>query len=252
MTDRQSTPEHLDEHDIVRELLASFALDAVEPTERSRIENHVDTCSVCRRELTEYLEAAAGLAWVGTDPPAHLWERIADELSPEPPAYDLVRLRRKRRGIRRFIPHGLAVAAALAALFMAGENAQQRRRVEDLEAALRERPSELVAQVVATTPGVRTVKLTSEDRRHYLELAVLPDGSAYVLRSRLPELRGDKTFQVWGIRDGEAISLGLMGEQPRGTEIRVDGEFELIAVTEERPGGVVVSRQQPVVAGELS
>ena len=48
-------------HDIVRELLALDALDALSPAERAELGRHLTTCAECTRELAALRDAAASI-----------------------------------------------------------------------------------------------------------------------------------------------------------------------------------------------
>ncbi len=80
------------------------------------------------------------------------------------------------------------------------------------------------------------------------ELVVLPSGSAYLVNSHLAPLPADKTYQLWGVIGGRAISLGLLGNQPSTVPFTIDtaATVSAYAVTAERAGGVVVSTHAPV------
>jgi anti-sigma factor RsiW len=79
-------------HDEVRELLAAYALDALDPEDERAVEAHLATCPDCRRDVAALREAAASLATgvPSVEPPAALKTRImrATELEArvEPPA----------------------------------------------------------------------------------------------------------------------------------------------------------------------
>ncbi len=41
-----------------------------------------------------------------------------------------------------------------------------------------------------------------------------PTGQGYLVKSNLPTLSAAKTYQLWGVIKGRAISLGLLGQAP--------------------------------------
>jgi anti-sigma-K factor RskA len=69
----------------------------------------------------------------------------------------------------------------------------------------------------------------------------------------LPPLTEDSTYQLWGVVNGEAISLGVLGPQPSVSAFHVDSgvRVEAFAVTEERSGGVVSSENDPTLLGAV-
>ena len=73
-------------HDDFSDLLGAYALDAVDPGEAAEIEAHLRTCAVCAQEVADHREVASLLAHSGASAPEGMWDRIAAELSPPPPA----------------------------------------------------------------------------------------------------------------------------------------------------------------------
>ena len=47
------------------------------------------------------------------------------------------------------------------------------------------------------------------------------------------------------------ISIGVLGPEPKIVPFKMDGNVSALAITEEVAGGVVSSRQDPVVLGRL-
>jgi anti-sigma-K factor RskA len=58
----------------------------------------------------------------------------------------------------------------------------------------------------------------------------------------------DRTYQLWSIDDGRAISVGLLGEHPSSVAFTVDPSVAATAylVTVEPAGGVVAPTSAPV------
>ncbi|MGH2920445.1 MAG: RskA family anti-sigma factor, partial [Gaiellaceae bacterium] len=64
-----------DQHDLV----APYALDAVDDHERAEFELHLDECEECRAQLDELREATTALAYLeSAEPPPALRERILE------------------------------------------------------------------------------------------------------------------------------------------------------------------------------
>lgn len=59
--------------------LAAHALDALDPTERRTVDDHLDHCAACRAELAHHHETLAALAPADAPPPA-VWQGIADAI----------------------------------------------------------------------------------------------------------------------------------------------------------------------------
>ena len=94
----------------LHDLTAGYALDALDPDERARYEEHLASCESCRAELQEFWQVAGALgrAAGGPTPPASLRDRILEQARDERP--NVVPLR------RRIAAPVLASAAAVAAV----------------------------------------------------------------------------------------------------------------------------------------
>jgi anti-sigma-K factor RskA len=90
--------------------------------------------------------------------------------------------------------------------------------------------------------------VSSSDAR-LAQFVLLPDGRGYLVSSHMPELASNLTYQLWGIIDGRAISIGLMGHSPGQVTFTVSGSPtpSALDVTIE-PSGGSPSPTSPVVA----
>src|SRR5437870_12166280 len=95
------------------DLVAAYALDALDEGDRERFERHLDGCSDCTEQLALLREPVTALAYAadGPAPPAALRERILDGARAEPRA-PVIPLRRRSWAL----PAVGAVAAAAACL----------------------------------------------------------------------------------------------------------------------------------------
>ncbi|MEA3055158.1 MAG: Anti-sigma-K factor rskA, partial [Actinomycetota bacterium] len=84
-----------------------------------------------------------------------------------------------------------------------------------------------------------------------LPVVVTPDGTAWLEATALPALADGRTYQLWGMADGDAISLGVLGRDPRTVSFDAEG-YAGLAITEERSPGVVRSENPPVASGSLA
>jgi len=78
-------------------------------------------------------------------------------------------------------------------------------------------------------------------------------GTGFVEGAGLSALPSDRTYQLWGMIGGRAISLGLLGHDPGVVPFSVAGapSVDALAITAEHAGGVVQPTDQPVVAGDV-
>lgn len=239
-----------DEHEQVESLLGAYALDAVDADERRLVDEHLVSCARCRTEVADHLEVAAALA--GSEPvPEGLWDRIATKIGDEPPP-DVLPLERFRpaaeaRRAERAPGRRLAllVAAAVAVAFVVGGAvftiAEQDQEIDDLAAK--------VDQAQAGSE-VRVAELVDADGTTTVS-AVVEGDRGYVLAEGLEPLDAGLTYQLWGISDGRARSLGLLGDTPSLETFEVQEGVTTLAITRERSPGATQPTSDPLVAGDL-
>lgn len=246
-------------HNELRELLGAYALDAVQPDERSEIRLHVSTCLRCRHEIDRHRLTAAMLASVDDSAPGGLWERIETSLIPSDPESTADRTATADRHSLTTSWTRLVTAAAAATLavvvgIQAARIGSLERRLDDsttavasLEAQLATGDFVAVVELVSDRSDVQTLTL---DGQAGSALAILlPDGTGYLVSESLTRLEPDHTYQLWAIQHGEVISAALLGSDPRTMPFRVDpGTLEGLVLTAETAGGVVSSRQTPAAA----
>lgn len=232
----------VDQHDVVNELLASYALDAVEPQERAMVEQHLATCTSCRKELDEYCTTAAQLGALPGAPPADLWSRIDGVIGGSPPPIRL-EVAHRRRSWRMAWVSGAAAAVLLVVGVVAGTQLFNEAKPAE---------SNQIAADALKRPGAKMVALTSESGSMMAKVVVMTDGYGYVLEENLPQLPTDRTYQLWAVTKNEGvISAGVWGADPEGASFRVTGDTMALALTEEAAGGVTESQSAPVVTGVL-
>ena len=67
-------PGHAD----VRSALAAYAIGALDEPERTRVEDHVDSCAECSDEVRQLQEVATAALGPAGEPPAALWSRVSE------------------------------------------------------------------------------------------------------------------------------------------------------------------------------
>lgn len=251
-------------HAEVRDLLGAYALDAVDADEREGIEQHLPTCPPCRAEVADHREVAALLAAGWVPAPDGLWDRIAGELEESPPSMRMpaapVPLGAARERAReRSVWRGRWAAAAVAAVavvgavaFLGAKVVDTSDRVHDVAQSLTGADITRVADAAAARPGARTAALTSLDGHLSAEAVLLKDGTGYLVRSNLPPLDPDHTYQLWAVMGGDKISVGVLGTSAGPVAFRASGDVAALAITEERAGGVIATQQAPKVVGAVA
>jgi anti-sigma-K factor RskA len=261
-------------HTEASELLAVFALDAVDEEERALLEAHLATCPRCRAELDGHREVAAALGNSVEPLPEGLWSSIAVRLPPRPdeepppmpvlvgeggtarrdsgsvfraapPAQKATSSRRSAGRGRLVSLASIAVAAAAVAAVLGVNLVHDNHQISNLQKT----SQDSAAAAALVTPGHKVV--TAESSRH-VELAkfvVLPSGQGYLLQADMPTLPSDETYQLWGVVNGQPISLGLLGRSPHSGAFTLAGNPapSKLGITVEPAGGSVVP-SSPMVA----
>lgn len=253
-------------HDEISELVAAYALDAVVGDESRDVELHLEQCPRCRSELDVYRDVAGALGNSVAPLPEGLWSHIVSGLTPRedaPPemprlfsdpvvvAPSVIEDRRRRRVSTRggFAIIGSLVGAAAAAAVILGVGLiRSNDEVSRLQSASGSQPSSVVAALEA--PGHRVVNLGNGNALTVAQF-VLVDGRGYLVSSALPALKDSETYQLWGLVNGQPISLGLLGQSPSNSVFTVAGSEapSQLRITVEPSGGSVVPSGSLVASG---
>jgi hypothetical protein len=260
-------------HEQASELLAVFALDAVDSDEQDLIEAHLAECPRCRAELDAHRDVAAALGNSVEQLPEGLWSSIASRLPPRPaeeppPMPTLVRgesgheagtvtgfrtprqaPRRATRGRLFSVASLAAAAAAVAVAAVLGVNlVHANDQISSLHNAS---PASATAAL-----GVRGHKVVDLESAGHVELAkfvTVPSGQGYLVTSNLPTLPSAETYQLWGVISGRAISLGLLGRAPHDAAFTLGGSSHPseLGITVEPAGGSVVPTGSMLAEGTV-
>jgi len=242
-------------HDEAAELLGAYALDAVEADERDAIEHHLNECPRCRAEVADHRTVSSFLGSAGGRAPDGLWDRIAGSLEEAPPELKLAPVvpLNERRSVSMRVG---AAAAAVAAGVIAALGAQVvhlNNEVDKMSTPERADSALLSAATHALAdPQTQRVSMRSTDGQLAAEVALTPDGTGFLVADKLPALPNDRTYQLWALANGQKISAGVLGAQPRVVAFRyAPSGLSGFAVTNEQAGGVVSTENAPVVLGTL-
>jgi anti-sigma-K factor RskA len=229
------------------ELLGAYALDALEPAESRAVEEYLRISPAAVVEVQRHREVASMLAWTSMEAPAGLWERITasiegQDAAPPQRVADVLPLRRARRVPVAAMAMLSAAAAAVLAVVLVNTmrtDSDRTPMAQAFQAALDDRDS-LTAEL-ANEAGARARAVVDADGHGYLEL------------SGLPALADDKTYQLWGVIDGEAISLGIFGPNPELETFSATGNLTTLVITTEEAGGVISDgNMDGALVGELA
>ncbi len=243
-------------HDEAAELLGAYALDAVEVDEREAIDRHLDECPRCRAEVADHRTVASFLGSAGGRAPDGLWDRIAGSLEEAPPELKLapvVPIKERRSVSLRVGAAAAAIAAGVIAV-LGLQVVHLNNQVDKMSTA--QGPDNAVVTAAAhalADPRTQRVSMRSTDGKVAAEVALASDGSGFLFADQLPSLPNGRTYQLWALANGQKISAGVLGNDPRVVAFRyTPSGLSGFAVTDEQAGGVVASQNSPVVLGTLS
>lgn len=228
--------------DDARELLAAWALDAVDDVERAAVERAMRADPALAAEGRALRETALALATHASAPApdatrAAVLAQIATTpqvaVAPAPP------VRGNRRGS---LGRVAAVAAAFVlgaavptgvALYQASQVTQLERQTQALDDALA-RPGARLVQAPVTGGGTAT--------------AIVAEGATLFTAHDLPALE-DGDYQLWVIADGAPTSAGLLEVSDGGTlaDVAALAPEAALAVTVEPVGGSLQPTTEPLV-----
>lgn len=251
-------------HDQFLESAAAYALDSLDPIERSGFEQHLAGCAACRLAVQEYREVT-GLLVHASEPvrvPPGLRERVGD----------LVRQERRPIPRQRTTPGWRSSSAwlAAAAAAFAVTAGLLWRELDTVRGAAAASQHDLTAVTAAHDSLLADV---TGPRLHFVSL-VGPEGGPPVARVfwnhdrrrfvvtafRLPPAPAGRTYQLWAIAANHGpVSMGTFNTDasgvttvtlPVGDEIEALGFIAACGITEEPSGGSSAPTETPRFTGE--
>jgi anti-sigma-K factor RskA len=215
------------EDELIHELCAAYALDALAPEDERRFEAHLAGCPLCQEELANLAPTVTSLAHAA--PPAQpseaLRARILDAARAERPKVTPLRPRRTRGVV---LLAAAAAAATCAAIGLGAWAAVLHNRLGSAKRAV---------QAVPLKGAAGSVVLTH-------------DGNATMIVSGLVPPPPGKTYEAWVIQGGKAAPAGLFAPGAGTTIVRLTRQVPhgaSIAVTLERAGGTDQPTSKPLV-----
>lgn len=254
-----------DLHDNFDDLLAVYALDALDPDEAARIEERLALDPEARRTVDEYRATMSAVADVpGLDaPPPELWGKISSQLggarpaemrdltsapsAVDPPAEavsstgaEVVSLAERRARRTNVFAYGIAAAAvAVLGIF----TLTQQNKIDDLE-------SDLAAE--AAGDPVAELVLEDDSGTPLAVLSSYGNGQWELDATGLPALSDSRAYQLWGVVGDEVVSAGVFGSDPDLVRFTYVGDATQFVLTEEPAGGVAVATGPVVAVSQLA
>jgi anti-sigma-K factor RskA len=211
------------------DLVAAYALDALDDEERVDFERHLADCAVCKAQLAELEEASTALAYAeSVEPPPALRERILEAARAE--NGKVVQFPR-----RRWLFPATVAAAAAAAVVAIGVGLWANSLSRDLD---RERSANAgYARALQLLGGGAEVTQLADAEGGLL---VAPDGEAALVVCGLQPAPKDKTYEAWVIEGEITRPAGLFRGGGGCPPVLLDKKVRpgtQVAVTLERKGG---------------
>lgn len=236
-------------HEQVDELIAAFALGAVDAGEATMVRRHLPDCPECQDTLLRMTEVVAvlPLSLEEIDPPKELREKLLASVNggPQAPVLQLPDRRAdaptgKLLFLRRVPSWAPVAAAAVLVAAMFGWTVNQRTP----------RPG---------TPPPSTIQATLVDGSHsgVGNVTYITDQHlALVTFHQLASPDPGKNYELWVIpAGGRAVASGVFLPDPDGSKVlilnRPISRGDTIAVTQEAPGGAAQPTGTPIITGQL-
>lgn len=250
----------------LHELAPLFAVDALEPAERSAFEEHLGGCARCRAELADFAEVSAHLA-AGTaqEPPAGLRSSVLgaihgtrpqtvpgteeDRLSPEAPVPQPptpLHPRRRRPLMLAAAAAALLLPAAGLAGWALGAQFEQRQQ-QEAASQEQQRQDRLLA-----APDLSVQQLEVQGQPATLLFSEEQDSALFVAEG-LPDPGADREYQLWLLEDGTPVpDVHFAGGE---IQVWLTGEVSragTVALTVEPAGGSTTPTFPLVAAADLA
>ena len=234
------------------DLLGAYALDALDPDEARRVEDYLAVNPKAVNEVREHREVATMLAFTGMDAPEGLWSRIESELDAPPPvpgpelakvmSLDSAPSKRRLSSVAPWLAS--AAAAAVIAIVAIAVTDRATAPIDPLVAAFQDAQSDRDSSQAT---------LVAEGSNAEVTAVIDQDGHGYINAAALPQLPDDKTYQLWGVIEDRAISLGIFGPNPELETFTSESEVAVLAITiEDAPGVISDGNQDGWYVGELT
>jgi anti-sigma-K factor RskA len=220
----------------IHDLTAAYALDALDPHEEERYEEHLATCDRCREELAVLRDPVALLAYgvESSAPPPELRSRILDAARAE---------RSNVVPIRRRWPAALGAVAAVAATVAIGLGLWGSSVSDQLD---RERS----LSAILADPDAKAIPLKGANGR----VVVTDTGEAALVVSGLATAPEGKTYELWVAENGKMLPAGVFDAQHERDVVRLTRPVPPgsgVAVTVEDDGGTDAPTSDPIITAGI-
>ena len=187
-------------HEDYKEMIPARALTALDAAEERALNEHLENCDECRKELEEWQATAATLAVVAdpAEPSPKVRERILSEVRKELATPEVIPFRSTSRNVwRSFGSLGaMAAVVVLTALIVGLVVLWREYNEKNIELAQAKEFVQLV-----TTPGAKMSELKGVDLGSGATAMLAYDktGHAMLMADKLPSVPRGKAYQLWFI-----------------------------------------------------
>src|SRR5215475_10652988 len=247
-------------HEQFADDLALYALGSLSGGERATLEEHLQDCGACRRELDLLRGDMALLAMstTGPVPPARSRKRLTDAIAAEPR-----RFKTTTRRWRTLLPWAITGALALVVLAFWRNNTQLRntlaglRQQYDAEQIQLQQARDIVSTLTATDAmRVTLVAAKTPPQPQGKAIYVRDRSSLIFLATNLPTLPPGKAYELWLIPvTGAPVPAGVFKPDVHGSAAVLNpplpprAEAKTFAITVEPEQGSPAPTSQPIMLG---
>lgn len=249
-----------------QETAAAYALDALDPAERSEFEAVLARSEDAQRSVAEFQEVVSLLAYAApaVEPPASLRTRVLSEAGDVRPIASARRNPNEKRGQTRLWTAYIALAASVMVAVLLGSRYADERAVsarlaasaDTLRSTLASRDA-IINSLLA--PEVQTIRLSANVNAAAARMYVNNATRQVILATfQLAPAPEGRTYQLWGIgRGGAPVSLGTFnttanGEARMVATVPAGLTIDVGAVTEEPAGGSAQPTSAPFLVGQVN
>jgi len=267
-------------HEQFAEDLALYALDALQGAERANLEQHLESCSSCRRELEDLRGdmALLALSAAGPHPPQRSRERLMQAIAEDKEAAASPGIVSASSDDSRgssswfggwFGRIGWASAVAAIIVGAAWVNNMQRKNdaLQQAIAGLRAKSDQDSAELqrvraefdALTGPGSQQVTLVAATQRPQPQgkaLYVESSGKLLFIASNMPALPEDRAYELWILPvEGKPVPAGVFRPDSKGSGVVVNPPIPAgtrakgFAITVEAKSGSPVPTTPPTMVG---
>jgi anti-sigma-K factor RskA len=248
------------------DLIAAYAVDALDEDERAYVEARLDDHPSYRSELERHLETLASLT-VDEPVPQATWDmvrartvgQVSRTTDPAPPVSapvlssptpvnpqvaNVIALDAARAARRSRLRVGIGAAAA-AVVFAVPTTLQFAGGPSSPSLAA-------LATEAAKEPNARSVSLKTPDGADLAQITLTADGRGYLRSDTLAALPAGQTYQLWAITGAAPVSAGLLGADPGIVAFTVAAPASALALSIEPTAGSTQPTSTPIAIGELT